>query len=459
MPKRIFLPLSTLAFFAWFGILAAVASAQAGGNLGEELSTKTGALPQDNDKTLRQYLYYIKMKAVLPGWLAKPGNTLNDQDKISELECKIKADIDRDINRIYNMYGGKPARDYDALRSYLGWTKQEVKEKESGKDDSHPNVRLLLRGSDEVSQLGVIPIDDLSRASSAEFSLTRDLPSHQNDWQAKGSLLLTYRYAWTGNAKELERKKALVNDYSNLSQCEWAQSRAAEAKRAVQPNEEQKQGPKVDPSLVQGYVDFVLGASANRKVYASESKKDVDQLVFLFGAVSGQSGGNYLDGLIQRFFFNWSTDSSFISSTPALRYQWEPIFDLPGSGIPYWLLGGQLRFRWTALIDTWAGVTLDKGENQNLTKEEIFWRVGPRLSLDVWPFPIALNERLSLAANWTYLQGIEGGPSDLDYLDTSAAWMLDAKGHLSIKLGYQSGRLLESLQRIDTFTLGLGGKF
>jgi hypothetical protein len=283
---------------------------------------------------------------------------------------------------------------------------------------------LLIRGTNEVTQIGATPKKNINKASSAKISVSRDLSEGQNAWQFRGSLLYPFS-----------------------------------PKSPKDNNSSKNNVDRTGSPQAQNY--FLPGIRFDRQDYGEDSKKNVDTLSFFFGnitTVTNYQDDSWLAAQYFRAFTIWTTDFSLESKILSLRFQWEPVPDLPGSKIQA-SLGQLLDFRFGFYVDTWAGHVFSAGDKKDLMEDDEFLRVGPGFHLEIWPWPTLLYPWLKFDAKWNYLTAIAGDPGSVDLLELAAILQLNESGQFTLEPTYRTGRLLDSLDPVNTISLELGMKF
>ncbi len=64
------------------------------------------------------------------------------------------------------------------------------------------------------------------------------------------------------------------------------------------------------------------------------------------------------------------------------------------------------------------------GTNTKLKEDDAYYRLGPKLTLELWP-TFEWLERLSFNVNWAYLEGFTGSPSASHLFEAGAKIALD----------------------------------
>lgn len=204
-------------------------------------------------------------------------------------------------------------------------------------------------------------------------------------------------------------------------------------------------------------LSVILVPSVSLDKISSENKKgEVDSLTFRLGSEAETRG--FLPAMeLQYFRLNlaYATDTRFDSAVGAVEFEWEPVILRAGLHSRR-RVADLFEYRARTILAAQAGRTFDAGRKENLEEDAHFVRVGPKLELTVWPRVI---ERLSAGVAFQYLAGLVGKPDHAYLLDAFLNFQLDARGHFSLQVAYQKGRVPLTEEDSNAFSVGIGVKF
>ena len=218
--------------------------------------------------------------------------------------------------------------------------------------------------------------------------------------------------------------------------------------------------PKSDPE-VNRTLAFIPSLTFDR-VTSDDNNDANDTNSLIFRAGLEWEDGDVPDPLdLSRLHVNFSyaTDFDLESQVLATEIDWEPVL----LGLPGMRRGTQpgslpVLVRWNMSVHTEAGYTIDAGGKTNLTDDDLFWRVGPRVQVEFFPSG-AIFDRLKFRVAYQALAGIEGDPDSAELFEASMAFQLDDAGNFLLELAYQNGDTPLATDNVNLFSLSLGVKF
>lgn len=311
--------------------------------------------------------------------------------------------------------------DYDVLRdgrsglpleeANSAFSPQFKKEPAEKKRAAWQENVLVRRSHEDVAILS--EAKDFKKAEGSQFAYTRDYEDDNDIWQARGAVIYS-QVVSTGFSPT--RSMGGITAYSLL------------------------------PSV-----------SFDRVSNRNNRDKDVDSLVFRLGTEIEYSGGSsLLESQYWRANIAYASDFSFDSEVLALEAQWEPVVLGWGIGTSRAGLGDAIEYRWRGIVHAEVGRTLDTGDKTNLEEHETFFRLGPKLRLELWPRAI---ERLGIAVGWSYLEGVEGHPDSSELFESNLNYRLDESGHFMFTLSYRQGEVPLSQDDVKTLSAAISIKY
>ena len=183
------------------------------------------------------------------------------------------------------------------------------------------------------------------------------------------------------------------------------------------------------------------GVSFDRKDNSSSDDQDVNVLEFRLGSELEFSGGGFVDSLYLRTSLLYETDFDFNTGILGGELQLEPV--KLGTGIGAGRKLGFFSYRLRPILH------LEGGEN--------YFRIGPKLSLKIWPE--GTLERFTLATDYEFYQTLLSNSETRDLFNVSLTFRLDEGGNTTFRVGYRSGEVSLDRQDVNEFSLGFGLKF
>jgi hypothetical protein len=194
--------------------------------------------------------------------------------------------------------------------------------------------------------------------------------------------------------------------------------------------------------------------TVNRTISADKTK-ETDALQWRLGAdVETAAGWMALQNF--RIFGAFATDFEWKSRVVGVEFQWEPTLDKYGSGSFWRLIQSVLDFRWRLYPHFEYGNVLNAGEKLNIKSGETFFRLGPKVSLDLRP---AFAQDAVFSIQYAYLDGITGTPRASRMFDPAFSYTIDAKGHIVLQAEYSFGQIPLTEENVENITIGVGVKF
>lgn len=183
------------------------------------------------------------------------------------------------------------------------------------------------------------------------------------------------------------------------------------------------------------------GVSFDRVDNSNSDDKDVNILEFRLGSEFEFSGGKTFDIQYLRVGLIYETDFDFDQGTFGGELQWQPFFRDVGNSAARKI--GPISYRWRPILH------LEGGED--------YLRIGPKLSLEIWPEgPL---DRFTFSADYEFFQTLIDDSETRNLLSIGLALQLDQTGNTTFNLGYRTGEVSLEAKNVDEFSLGFGVKF
>jgi hypothetical protein len=147
------------------------------------------------------------------------------------------------------------------------------------------------------------------------------------------------------------------------------------------------------------------------------------------------------------------TDARVLSG----NFVYTPMFGIPGIDSVYYLIPEMLSFKLTPQVKAVVHDVLDAGTDAALLKKGTYYWVGPRT--DLMFYGEGLLAGYTLSTTYERYRVLEGLVKNVYFLQTALNYDFGKAKLMSIQLKYQKGRNLDTLERIEQITLGLGLKF
>ncbi len=219
----------------------------------------------------------------------------------------------------------------------------------------------------------------------------------------------------------------------------------------------------------------------------SFESKEINSLVFgtnLHLLLNGPSHGDplapgaaavFYQGTIIDLTGEWRTDFDFQSSVPMATLDVAPVISGIGMGSLYQKIPW-LYFRWFFAVHVEGGKVTRIGAATSLPEDTIIGRIGPRISLDMLPFPDALDRRLVLSLSFFQYEPFTADARESRLFKAAASYYFfiptgsveqagptkpksvrDAR--VALTLEYTNGEVPDKTPRDNTLILGLGVAF
>ena len=149
------------------------------------------------------------------------------------------------------------------------------------------------------------------------------------------------------------------------------------------------------------------------------------------------------------------TDANVLSGNAVFT----PDFPIPGIGgkyLPY--QGAPVSFLLTVQVKTVFGEVVDAGHDPTLSAAKDFVRVGPRVGATIFGED-GIFAGWSLGAIYEYQRVLQGQFTDVSRFDATLAYTMPGQEFWSLQLKYSDGRDLNTLERLQQLTLGVGLKY
>ncbi|HEY1081870.1 MAG TPA: hypothetical protein VGE29_06400 [Prosthecobacter sp.] len=297
----------------------------------------------------------------------------------------------------------------------------------------------------EDPSLEISSTKDASDFNGASFSFTRDLISHEDTLQGKGSALLPFI---------------------------WQRD--------------------VTPGYGWDIYSFGFIPSVSLENFVTEGtsaaalKKETDSLVYRLGGFInlGDSSPDHVEKYVLehrlRGFLTYGTDLDHDVAIPAAELEWEPRIDLKGNlSLGHWRAIDfregyestdgtfkrqdhvRLAYQWRFFVKGQYGSVEDShvADTPHLTPGS-FARLGAVTELKFDPFYLP---RLAFSARYQYLAALAGPDSNPDRLDISLAWTLweneDEGRRVGLKASYINGPADLRERKVETLLLSLAITF
>jgi len=243
----------------------------------------------------------------------------------------------------------------------------------------------------------------LSKSSPAEISYIKNGKSENASWLLKGALM--YPYKLDGSEK-VSATKYLVPSLTF---------------HQLRNSDEEK--PNIDT------LSFRLG-------YDSEVEKFITPLSYIGGGLE------------------LATNSDFDEEVASFDFYFIPNANLPFLHTDRRIGPFMLNFSPTFIAE--YGEVLEAGENNNLTQDETFSRVGANIDINMRLFS---SKRYSLASSYNYFSSIGGELRDRKLFSLKLKYQLDETGNYFLTGGYANGDRTTKLEDEESWTIGLGVKY
>lgn len=156
----------------------------------------------------------------------------------------------------------------------------------------------------------------------------------------------------------------------------------------------------------------------------------------------------------------WKTDSRGDSRIVGGSAEWEPINLNAAIGVARRLLDTPVQFRWSPILHVEAEKVLNAGTLTSVTTGDVYARVGPILSADIF-FAQGPLENLVFNFQYRYLWNLadSGSAKDIHYFQASAAYNLDSTGNIALSATYRDGVTPGNSTQVKDFKTGLTVKY
>lgn len=191
------------------------------------------------------------------------------------------------------------------------------------------------------------------------------------------------------------------------------------------------------------------GVEFNRVTNKNEGTTDIDTLTLR----TGLHFVNQAQTIYLRLNPLVSTSSDFDVDIRALELQVEPVINRIGLGASHQL--GPIDYLGRLMLHGEYGRVFDNGQRSHLLLQESFTRLGPRLSLDLWP---RAHDRLSMSLDFEYLRNLDARMRARRLFKATLSYDLDADGALTLETKYTSGDSSVALEDEETWTIGVAFK-
>jgi hypothetical protein len=124
--------------------------------------------------------------------------------------------------------------------------------------------------------------------------------------------------------------------------------------------------------------------------------------------------------------------------------------------LPY--QGAPLSFVLTLQAKTIFGQVLNAGSDPNLNASKDFVRIGPRVGVTVFG-EAGVFAGWSVSATYEYQKVLQGQFTSVSRFDTVLAYTMPGQEFWSLQLKYVDGRNLDTLERLQQISLGVGLKY
>ena len=189
----------------------------------------------------------------------------------------------------------------------------------------------------------------------------------------------------------------------------------------------------------------------------ADSTKETSSLVFRMGWEWQGGDSANLDGWYARTNLAYATDFDFKSVQVAGEAEFQPVVSSWGID-NYKKLGLGFEARWRPLLRMETGYVFDDGGRAGLKDDELFLRMGGRLSAELRHGATSLRD-WTLRLDATLLEGLAGEPDENEMYEVRARRQLDKEGHLNLELGWRKGETLLVQDDVQTLTFGLSLKY
>lgn len=202
---------------------------------------------------------------------------------------------------------------------------------------------------------------------------------------------------------------------------------------------------------------FLPSITFDRTTNDNNPDEEVDSLIFRAGTeIEYEGGSRWWHSQHTRFNLAYATDFDFDSAVWALETQWEPLNTDWAMGVSKLILNRSLDVRWRGILHAEAGYVVRDGGNSKLVENDSFFRIGPKLQLDIWP---SFSDRLGLGFSWAYLKGVSGTPRNSRMFESDLKYLLTENGNIALSLSYRKGDVPLIQKDVDSVNLGFNIKY
>lgn len=413
LKKYLTFPTILLAIFSWFLQLPLLAQ-EIGSNNDvcsdkkfNKDDVKCFDLDQDNYINLQEYLALIKHKKYEIYRLLdedRDGKLFDKEQEDREHENELIKKIEAEVKKI-EAEEEKFQEDFedfaDNNKPYDKLTIDEAIEIAIGLPAKSPLPNLLgfqIREKYEDIRAFSNPKEKFSRFNEASFSFTSDFENDNDILLAKGAIFRPI--------------KIVSNNVPNGDGSKFT-------------------GAVINP-----------GISFDRIDNSNSDDEDVDILEFRLGFEFEFLGGKIFESQYLRAGLIYETNFGFDQGTFGGELQWQPFIRDAGNSAARKL--GPISYRWRPIIH------LEGGED--------YLRIGPKLSLEIWPDNGPL-ERFTFSADYEFFQTLIDDSDTRDLLNLGLSFRLDENGNTTFRVGYRTGEVALDAKDVDELSLGFGVKF
>jgi hypothetical protein len=324
-------------------------------------------------------------------------------EELDTFKKKVDGDIILDLVDFADIRGSRPGVPVEEIKGRYGMKKAP----------KSPIPGLLIRRKSEDINI-LQGAKGFNKTQGALFAYSRDVENDNEIWQARGAVMYPIRK----NIKNAfpTREKTVFSAWS-----------------------------------------FVPGVSFDRLSNAKNEKKDLDSLAIRLG-LDYEFAGGFWDAQYIRVAPVYNTDFDFDLEQVLGQVQWEPVKLDWGIGTSREIRSLSLEYRFRPIVHLEYGYVFETGKNENLKEDSEFFRIGPKLRLDLWS-TIELLERFAIHVDWQYLEGVSGDPDNSKLLETGLTANIDQAGRFQFELTYRDGQVPLIQQDTDAVNIGLNIKF
>ncbi|MBZ9728054.1 hypothetical protein LB554_29370 [Mesorhizobium sp. CO1-1-11] len=150
---------------------------------------------------------------------------------------------------------------------------------------------------------------------------------------------------------------------------------------------------------------------------------------------------------------SFSSEAEFLSG----NIVYTPMYGISGVDNVYYLAPGSLSFQISPSIKAAYSRILHAGTDDTLREQGSYFWIGPQISLTL--FGEGVLDGFNYNISYSTFLVPNGKIKEISYFETSLSYDFGASKLMSIQAKYEKGRNLDTLEKVDQFTVGLGVKY